>query len=412
MTKRIVLIALAAIPMLCGQYAPSVTSSSTAAAEINGKLNWQTSTAACADRSGTIGKDLCTDTSTGYLYQVTVTGTPATWARFYLAPGSNLSDLASASTARTNLGLGSAATMAGPGGAIVGTSDTQTLTNKTLDGVSPATMGFVDATSSIQTQINGKAASGASTTINGTVCALGSTCTISAAAPSLWSRYAVIYGSSTLSVVSISSTLAATSDQNDIEPCSGYSSGGAHSFNVGPDSGTTFKWNLDGGAYTTGVSITGSNTCQTLSNGFRVSFGHSSGYTSGDLNTFSLATPVATAGALTQDVTIVTPPAKSVVEGIVMYQPSGFAGTSITTLTFSVGRSGTEMDYAQPQCLISGTCGTILGGSAGYIYSGGGANVLNMASQAIVGQFTAVGAFISAMNAGVIDLWMKTEVLP
>jgi hypothetical protein len=44
----------------------------------------------------------------------------------------NLSDLASESTARINLGLGTAATMTGPAGNIVGDSDTQTLTNKTL----------------------------------------------------------------------------------------------------------------------------------------------------------------------------------------------------------------------------------------------------------------------------------------
>lgn len=53
-----------------------------------------------------------------------------------------------------------------------------TLTGKSIDGVSSATMAFVDPTSSVQTQINGKAASGAATTVNGVSCALSSTCTV------------------------------------------------------------------------------------------------------------------------------------------------------------------------------------------------------------------------------------------
>lgn len=57
--------------------------------------------------------------------------------------GRSLVDDADATTARTTLGLGTAATMAGPSGTIVGTTDTQTLSGKTL--TAPTVTDYVES---------------------------------------------------------------------------------------------------------------------------------------------------------------------------------------------------------------------------------------------------------------------------
>ena len=63
-------------------------------------------------------------------------------------------------------------------GCVATASNTLTMTNKTVDGVTPTVFGYLDPTSSVQTQLNGKASSSAATTVNGQTCTLGNICTI------------------------------------------------------------------------------------------------------------------------------------------------------------------------------------------------------------------------------------------
>lgn len=94
----------------------------------------------------------------------------------YLLSANNLSELtATASTARTNLGLGTAATMTGPSGTIVGTSDSQALTNKTL--TNPTVTNYVESVVAIGTVTSSSTLSLTSGTVQTATLTASTACT-------------------------------------------------------------------------------------------------------------------------------------------------------------------------------------------------------------------------------------------
>lgn len=237
-------------------------------------------------------------------------------------------------------------------------------------------------------------------------------CGAGGSSSSSWTKFSISPGNSNFSVATISSVLKASTNLNDIEMCAGYSASVAHTYLIQTDSSDTpdtFEWSIDGGAFTTGVAITGS--CQTLSNGFAVVFAATTGHAVGCDWTFAVALPVAQAGFLSQELTLVTPPAKNTVAGVVMSQPTTFSGTSITNLTASVGRTGNETDFSTSVCLIAGTCISAIGATTPLYYDGG-TQIYSTASQSIVVYLASVGANLNALTTGVLNIWLSTSVLP
>ena len=174
-----------------------------------------------SDPSGscTIGSNLQYNTSNGKLWGCN----NGTWSQVGGGGGSMTWPTAAGITVCTGTPCTAWGTsLTAPAGTIVGTSDTQTLTNKTVDGATATEIGYLSGvTSAIQTQfglkaplasptftgtpaaptpsqadnstklattayvdtgLGGKAASNASTTVNGQTCTLGSSCTIALSA--------------------------------------------------------------------------------------------------------------------------------------------------------------------------------------------------------------------------------------
>ena len=103
-----------------------------------------------------------------HVCEITTNGKGLTTAQTVVAISAGISYPAGTGIPQVTGGAAWGTTLAAPSGTIVGTTDTQTLTSKTVDGVTPTTFGYLDATSSIQTQLNSKAPT-TSPTFTGTV---------------------------------------------------------------------------------------------------------------------------------------------------------------------------------------------------------------------------------------------------
>lgn len=106
---------------------------------------------------------------------ISVNGTTVTSPNFANNTGAGEIDFSNPTGSTVNATLHNTTITLGSSTLTLG-GTTTSVTGLTVDGVTPTTMGYVDATSSIQTQLNGKASSTASTTVNGQTCTLGSSC--------------------------------------------------------------------------------------------------------------------------------------------------------------------------------------------------------------------------------------------
>ena len=109
--------------------------------------------------------------------------------------------------------------------------------------------------------------------------------------------------------------------------------------------------------------------------------------------------------ALTNDVALFTLPARGKITGLTIKHSTAFAGTSITAVTVSVGLSGNTTAYANAFNILQATGDTVMQDDGGHFSA-------SFASHAVTARFTSVGANLSALTAGSVDIWTCTVVLP
>lgn len=110
--------------------------------------------------------------------------------------------------------------------------------------------------------------------------------------------------------------------------------------------------------------------------------------------------------ALTNAVTLFNLPARGKIQGITIKQSTAFAGTSISAVTVSVGQSGgSATAYSATHDIFAAVSNTAFLDDGGHFSA-------TFAAHDVTANFTAVGANLSALNAGSVDIWACTVTLP
>jgi hypothetical protein len=109
--------------------------------------------------------------------------------------------------------------------------------------------------------------------------------------------------------------------------------------------------------------------------------------------------------ATTNSVTLFTLPAQGKITGLTIKHSTAFAGTSITAVTASVGKSGSAAVYSAAFNVLQAVSSTAMQDDGGHFSA-------DFASHAVTATFTSTGANLSALTAGSVDIWACTVTLP
>ena len=115
---------------------------------------------------------------------------------------------------------------------------------------------------------------------------------------------------------------------------------------------------------------------------------------------YTIGYATAQVAALTKEVELATLGEGEVLLGVKIKHSVAFAGTSITSVTASVGISATPAKYATAFDILQAVANDTFQLSQGFFeenHAGG---------TSVIAKFTAVGANLSALTAGSVDIWL------